>query len=112
MKTQTDNSARDLADIGWTTAFALQLEPADHGRLIPVRVIAVHRDCIQVCGAGIDTTVSPFKGVADDEESVATVGDWMLLDAETLRPHRLLMRTSLFKRRAPGTARQIQLIAA
>lgn len=112
MTIHTDDHAQDLAEIGWTTAFALQLDPTDRGRFVPARVMAVHRDCIAVRGPGIDTIVPPFKGASDDEESLATVGDWLLLDAGTSRPHRLLTRTSLFKRRAPGTARQVQLIAA
>jgi ribosome biogenesis GTPase len=48
---------------------------------------------------------------AEDEERV-TIGDWLLLDRESLRIHRLVKRLSLFKRRAPGTGRQVQLIAA
>ncbi|WP_205944697.1 ribosome small subunit-dependent GTPase A [Pelagibius litoralis] len=40
------------------------------------------------------------------------MGDWLLLDRETFRPRRLLQRKSLFKRRAAGTGRKLQLIAA
>ena len=46
------------------------------------------------------------------KKSAATVGDWLLLDAGTTRPRRLLRRASLFKRRAAGTSRKLQLIAA
>ena len=74
--------------------------------------MAVHRDRIRVAGPSIDTLILPFTGNAGDEESSATVGDWLLIDPETSRPRRLLQRTSLFKRRAAGTSRKLQLIAA
>ncbi|MFT4962256.1 MAG: ribosome biogenesis GTPase, partial [Paracoccaceae bacterium] len=41
-----------------------------------------------------------------------TVGDWLLLDVALPQSSRLLERKSLIKRRAPGTDRQVQLIAA
>ena len=100
----------DLADFGWCTFFNSQLDPGHND--LPARVIAVHRDRIQVSGPGIDAVVAPFMQTAGDDESVATVGDWLLLDAATLRPRRLLNRKSLFKRRAAGTDRRLQLIAA
>ena len=40
------------------------------------------------------------------------MGDWLLLDPDSRRPQRLLPRLSLFRRRAPGTGRDVQLIAA
>ncbi len=98
------------ADFGWSTFFDSQRDP-DHDGL-PVRVMAVHRDRIQVAGPGIDIAVAPFAQTAGDDESAATVGDWLLLDAATMRPRRLLKRKSLFKRRAAGTDRRLQLIAA
>jgi ribosome small subunit-dependent GTPase A len=55
--------------------------------------------------------VPPAAGIADDEAK-ATVGDWVLLEPRTLRPRRLLQRRSLLKRRAAGTGRDVQLIAA
>ena len=42
----------------------------------------------------------------------ATIGDWLLYDHARPGASRLLQRKSLFKRRNPGTGRQIQLIAA
>jgi ribosome biogenesis GTPase / thiamine phosphate phosphatase len=106
------STTSELADFGWNDFFASQLEPGDQGIAIPARVMAVHRDRIHVAGPGIDALVAPFTGRAGDDESAATVGDWLLLDAEALRPRRLLERSSLFKRRAAGTRRRLQLIAA
>jgi ribosome biogenesis GTPase / thiamine phosphate phosphatase len=77
-----------------------------------VRVMAVHRDRLQVAGPGVDTAIAPFIQTVGDIESAATVGDWLLFDATTLRPRLLLKRKSLFKRRAAGTDRRLQLIAA
>lgn len=98
-----------LADLGWTTFFSAQLTAAESVSLTPARVMAVHRNRIHVVGSGIDNLVPPFIG---DDETPATVGDWLLVDREGLRPRRLLRRLSVFKRRAAGTGRDIQLIAA
>ena len=57
-----------------------------------------------VVGDGIDRTVAPIKGT--------TVGDWIMLDPKRPSASRVLARKSLIKRRAPGTGRQVQLIAA
>ncbi len=92
--------------------FNSQLEPDDLVATVPVRVMAVHRGGLSVAGPGVDRLIPPFIVTAGDEEATATVGDWLLLNRETLRPRRLLQRKSLFKRRAAGTSRKLQLIAA
>jgi ribosome biogenesis GTPase len=104
-------SHSDLAALGWNAFFASQLKP-DDSALLPVRVMAVHRDRLQVAAPGIDTLIPSFPPNAGNEEGAATVGDWLLFDPNTRRPERLLARKSLFKRRAAGTGRRIQLIAA
>jgi ribosome biogenesis GTPase len=101
----------ELADLGWNAHYTSQLEPEDFDKSIAVRVIAVHRGSMDVVGANIQTSVPPFY--ADDgDESAATVGDWLVMNAETMLVERLLDRESLFKRRAAGTGRRVQLIAA
>ena len=50
--------------------------------------------------------------LADGDEEQATVGDFVLLDAANHVPRRVLARKSLFKRKAAGTGRRVQLIAA
>jgi ribosome biogenesis GTPase len=57
-----------------------------------------------VAGDGIDETIPP--------ELEATVGDWLLYDRARPRSSLVLERKSLIKRRAPGTGREVQLIAA
>ncbi|WP_235528146.1 ribosome small subunit-dependent GTPase A [Sphingomonas sp. Leaf231] len=51
----------------------------------------------------------PVRGAAEDRP---TVGDWLLVDPDTRSIVRILTRTSLFKRPAPGDDRRTQLIAA
>lgn len=102
----------ELADFGWNAFFTSQLEPDDFALTIPVRVMAVHRGAMQVAGPDVDISIPAYSANNKDEESIATVGDWLLLDRETLRPRRLLGRKCLFKRRAAGTGRKLQLIAA
>lgn len=102
----------DLAAFGWSPFFTSQLETEDFDQSVPVRVTAVHRGAIHILGPGIETSIPPYRTDPDDSETTATVGDWLLVNAENHRPQRLFQRKSLFKRRAAGTGRDIQLIAA
>ncbi len=68
----------------------------------------VHKSGLQIAGVGVDTQVEPLSN--DDDR--ATVGDWLLFNTESQRIVRRLDRKSVFKRRAPGTDRREQLIAA
>ncbi|PCI05119.1 MAG: ribosome small subunit-dependent GTPase A [Hyphomicrobiales bacterium] len=102
----------ELADLGWTAFYSSQLDTTDLETHFPVKVAEVHRNNLRVVGTSLDCLVPPFYDPDGDDEAQATVGDWLLLDRETLQPQRLLDRKSLFKRFAPGTGRKIQLIAA
>lgn len=93
-----------MARLGWQQFFLQQIDAGDLADTPPARVTEVHRNGLQVLGDGIDKRVPP---VAD-----ATVGDWLLLDPDSPADSRILARKSLFKRRAAGTGRQVQLIAA
>jgi ribosome biogenesis GTPase len=67
---------------------------------------------VTVCGEGLEDSISsslPEPGGAEDRP---TVGDWLLIDRESRHLLRILNRTSLFKRPAPGDDRRLQLIAA
>ncbi|MBK1620264.1 ribosome small subunit-dependent GTPase A [Lamprobacter modestohalophilus] len=102
-----DSASHDpasLAALGWQPCFAQQTSPEALSATPPARVVAVHRSGLQILGVGIDETLPP--------RADATVGDWLLLDRAQPRASRLLSRNSLIKRRAPGTDRQVQLIAA
>lgn len=111
-KTQMTSTSSELAGLGWNLFFDKQLDQHDKSTLVPVRVMAVHRSGLIVEGPGINRLIPPFVSEAEPPDKFATVGDWLLLDSETLRPQRLLERNSLFKRRAAGTGRKLQLIAA
>jgi ribosome biogenesis GTPase len=93
-----------LERLGWGPAFAQQIDVDALTETPPVRVVAVHRSGLQVAGDGIDETIPPGPD--------ATVGDWLLLDRTRPRSSRPLERKSLIRRRAPGTGREVQLIAA
>ena len=93
-----------LQTLGWKPFFAQQLDADQLGQTPPVRVTSVHRSALRVLGEGIDTRVPPRFD--------ATVGDWLLYDAERPADSIVLDRTSLLKRRAAGHERREQLIAA
>ncbi len=99
-----------LAAFGWSKHFQSQLSVAELARSLPVRVLAVHRNALDVAGPEFTGRTPPLA--ADDDEALATVGDWLLIDRVDGTPERVLERKSLFKRRAAGTARRVQLIAA
>jgi ribosome biogenesis GTPase len=102
---------RDLAALGWSQHYQVQLTADELASLVPARVLAVHRSRLDVAGLGFETSIPPFFG-SGGEETSATVGDWLLLDGENHLPRRLLERKSLFKRKAAGQVQRTQLIAA
>ena len=101
-----------LTELGWKPFFSTQISDEEATRCRPVRVMAIHRGRIAVAGAGMEDFVSPRIPGADAEEDRPAVGDWLLLDRESLGPVRLLRRASLFKRLAAGGRQKLQVIAA
>ncbi len=102
----------DLADFGWTDFFQKQISATEDAARFPAKVVEVHRGQIRVVGPGFDALVPPLKADLDGVKTISTVGDWLLVDAATHLPVRLLERASLIQRRAPGSDRKMQLIAA
>jgi ribosome biogenesis GTPase / thiamine phosphate phosphatase len=100
-----------LAAFGWSNHFHSQLDANELDECVPARVVAVHRNRLEVASPDFEVSVLPYSA-DDDEESGATIGDWLLLDGATLQPRRLLARKSLFRRKAAGLAQRIQFIAA
>jgi len=98
-----------LEDFGWSPFFHSQLRDGEFSCALPARVMAVDRGRLQLQAPGLDIH-SPHYFSGDG--LAATVGDWLLLDATTQRPLRLLERRSAFKRVAPGGGHQLQYIAA
>ena len=103
-------SCLTLADLGWRAFYQQQLNLTELETAIPVRVVAVHRNGLHVVGEKTDLTIPPLTG--EDADDTATIGDWLLMDPDRQRGVRRLDRLSLFKRRAAGTGRSVQLIAA
>jgi len=102
---------KELAAFGWSNHYHSQLSPEELDVCVPARVMAVHRNRLEVAGPALQESIPPYTPAAEDE-GAATVGDWLLLDRGTHRPHRLLHRKSVFKRKAAGLAQRVQLIAA
>lgn len=102
-------SSEKLLGLGLDTFFQQQMFADDLNSVVPVRVMNVHRSGLQVAGEHIDEYLE-LSG--NDYQLHLTVGDWALFDTETARLVRRLERKSLFKRRAPGCDRRVQLIAA
>ena len=96
-------------ELGLDSFFQQQLIEDDLSAARPVRVMNVHRSGLQLAGEDFDRHVELTSG---DHDLQPTVGDWLLIDMSTHRLIRRLDRKSLFKRRAPGTGRREQLIAA
>ncbi|MFK8035922.1 MAG: ribosome small subunit-dependent GTPase A [Hyphomicrobiales bacterium] len=90
--------------LGWQPFFAQQTSIEELAATPPVRVTEVHRNGLHILGENIDQMIQPLPDV--------TVGDWLLLNQAQPKSSAVLERKSLIKRRAPGSDRQVQLIAA
>ena len=102
--TSEPNLPSKLQSLGWSPHFARQISADAMQTTPPVRVVAVHRNGLHVLGEQIDALVPPGPQ--------ATVGDWLLYNAQHPARSDVLERKSLIKRRAPGEGRGIQAIAA
>jgi len=101
-----------LAQLGWTSFFDDQVSARDRDLYRPVRVMAVHRGMVTVAGDRFEKMIPSSLPDPAGSEDRPTVSDWLLIDRQTDNPVRILSRSNLFKRPAPGDDRRIQLIAA
>jgi ribosome biogenesis GTPase len=101
-----------FAVLGWKPFFSEQVSAEENRRCRPVRVISVHRGMVTVAGQGLDDSISSSLPAPKGPEDRPTVGDWLLIDRDSRNLVRILDRTSLFKRPAPGRDGRLQLIAA
>jgi ribosome biogenesis GTPase len=101
-----------LAQLGWRSFFSEQVSTEQNRDCEPVRVMSVHRGRVTVWGEGFEGSISSSLPAQRGAEDRPTVGDWLLIDRSTRSLVRILDRTSLFKRPAPGDERRVQLIAA
>lgn len=107
-----DTTGSTLAQLGWKAFFSDQLSAEQHLACQPVRVLSVHRGRVTVLGEGFEDSIASTLPTPGGPEDRPTVGDWLLIDRATRSLVRILDRTSLFKRPAPGDDRRVQLIAA
>lgn len=96
-----------LHALGWTPVLQNQLGPDDEG-LEPMRIAAVHRSTMTAFSVGDRAKLGLPAGMTTANFAV---GDWVLVDPNSLQISRLLDRHSLLQRQTVG-ARQLQLIAA
>ena len=101
-----------LFELGWKPFFSQQVSAEEARTCQPVRVMAVHRGMVTVMGENLDDSIASTLPASKGPEDRPTVGDWLLIDRDLAILVRLLERTSLFKRTAPGDDRRLQLIAA
>ena len=108
---ENDTRRMTLADFGWTQFFKSAEAGPDFAGTIPVRVMAVHRDALEVAGPDFSGRIRQNLPQTD-EEGRPTIGDWIAIDPQTKRIGALYPRKSLFKRRNAGKSNRLQLIAA
>ncbi|MEP4146411.1 MAG: ribosome small subunit-dependent GTPase A [Halioglobus sp.] len=95
-----------LATLGWSGFFQQQLSLEEYQDYKPFRVLQQHRDQLTVAGEAGEQDIPVLHFMP-----ALTVGDWILLDANS-GFIRLLERKSLFSRKAAGSKVAEQLIAA
>jgi ribosome biogenesis GTPase len=108
-KSDQGSTETGLAELGWKPCYQQQMRDAEEEDRLPARVLAVHRSVIHVAGEGFETDMPAPIHLGDGP---IAVGDWVLVDAGRERIVRILERSSIFRRRAPGTDSREQLIAA
>lgn len=102
-----------LSSLGWSHFFQQQLSLEEWESTTPARVLAVHRNAIDVASEqSCQMITMPGHWHLRDSEELPTVGDWLLLDSSTGQAQRMLERKSLFRRKAAGTESKVQLLAA
>lgn len=109
---QSEISNLTLPELGWRCFFSRHVSTEEDRTCVPVRVMAVHRGMVNVLGAELDASVSSVLPASEGSEDRPTVGDWLLIERDSLTPVRLLERSSLFKRPSPRDDQRVQLIAA
>ncbi len=101
-----------LSELGWKDIFSSQLTEEETSNSLPARVTMTHRGHV-VASTGESEHLLKIaeKGIGSLNDQ-PTVGDWLLLNKETLTPEKVLQRTSLLQRMAPGQEVKLQPIAA
>jgi len=98
-----------LSDLGWRPEFSVQVSDDELASFEPCRVLGAQRSLLDVVGEDLAESITPPP---QEGEDAITVGDWVLVEKAARRIGRRLDRLGLFRRRAAGTDRRVQLIAA
>jgi ribosome biogenesis GTPase / thiamine phosphate phosphatase len=107
------NDTISLAQLGWRAFYSQQLTLEDLYEAFPARVAAVQRSLVTVLSeSGQHPVTLPQRLRPDGVMPSITVGDWVLVRAETAQVVRLLERQSLIARMAAGGESTPQSIAA
>jgi ribosome biogenesis GTPase len=102
-----------LAGLGWRPCYSQQLTLEDLNDTFPARVASVQRSLLVVLAESGEHRVTLAARLRPhDLAPGVTVGDWVLVQPDTLQVVRLLERQSLIARMAAGTAQATQSIAA
>jgi len=102
-----------LPRLGWSHFFQQQLSLEEWESTTPARVLAVHRNAIDIANQhGCQQITLPGNWYMREAEDLPTVGDWLLLDSSTGQPQKMLERKSLLRRKAAGIESKVQLMAA
>jgi ribosome biogenesis GTPase / thiamine phosphate phosphatase len=113
--------ALSLADYGWSAHFVrAEAELALTGTLTgttPARVLAVHRDALDVGGPDftgriVPQSTAPGAAASQSGGDAPAAGDWLALDPVSRRIMAIYPRVSVFQRRGAGTTSRPQAIAA
>jgi len=101
-----------LVQLGWRPFFEQQITQ-ESTALVAARVTAVHRNAVEALTVSGPTSVTlPGLLLQQGLSATVAVGDWILVERDTGRAHRVLERQSTLARLAAGERHERQLIAA
>lgn len=98
-----------LSELGWKPFFQQQLSLDDLSQCYPARVAESQRGHLTLWS---EQGEEKLQRELFHEFEPVTVGDWVLLAYEEEYPQRLLERMNVLQRKAAGTGREQQMIAA
>ena len=98
-----------LVSLGWTPFFDDQISDTS-GKLEPARVLSISRQSFETQSATLRQSVK-MRDVPQLAE-IPTPGDWLLCDATTHKPVKVLNRKNVLQRRRSGQERGAQTMLA
>ena len=105
-------STHSLLQLGWRPFHSQQLSLEDFEFAHPARVTSVHRSGLIVLSERGSHSVTTPPRVIEQLDRPVTVGDWVLIENEAPRAHRVLAAYGAITRVAAGREHRLQAIAA